>query len=62
MNTVLNGFSATVKADDLKKLLDIKGVTLVEPVVEVHAYEDPTANAGGQVEPSDGYKSFVPRN
>ena len=39
--TVLNGFAATVKADDLEKLLDIKGVTLVEPDVERHAFENP---------------------
>ena len=58
--TVLNGFSATVKADDLEKLLEIKGVTLVEPVVEVHAYEDPSANAGGQVSPAmDTSHSFL---
>ena len=42
--TVLNGFSTTVKADDLKKLLEIEGVTLVEPVVEVHASEDSSAS------------------
>lgn len=49
-NTVLNGFSATVKADDLQKLLDIKGVTLIEPDAEVHAFEDPLASADGQVD------------
>jgi len=49
-NTVLNGFSATVRADDLKKLLDIKGVTLIEPDAEVHAFEDPLASADGQVD------------
>lgn len=38
-STVLNGIAATVKAEDLKKLLDIQGVVLVEPVVEVHALE-----------------------
>src|SRR5690606_5747579 len=36
-DTVLNGFSATVKAKDLEKLLTIEGVKLVEPDVEVHA-------------------------
>ncbi|WP_203332238.1 S8 family serine peptidase [Planococcus beigongshangi] len=40
-DTVLNGFSATVKAKDLEKLLKVKGVTLVEPDVEVHAMEAP---------------------
>ncbi|QED46855.1 S8 family serine peptidase [Cytobacillus dafuensis] len=36
-DTVLNGFAAKVKADDLKKLLDITGITLVEPDAIVHA-------------------------
>ncbi|GGA88600.1 S8 family serine peptidase [Ornithinibacillus halotolerans] len=36
-DTVLNGFSAEVKADDLQKLLAIKGVTLVEPDAIVYA-------------------------
>ncbi len=58
--TVVNGFSATVKADDLEKLLEIKGVTLVEPVVEVHAYEDSSLNAGGEVSPAmDTSHSFL---
>lgn len=35
--TVLNGFSASVKADDLEKLLEIDGVTLVEPDEMVYA-------------------------
>ncbi len=39
-NTVLNGFSATVKADDLEKILSIEGVTLVEPDTTVYALED----------------------
>ncbi|MFF2753541.1 S8 family serine peptidase [Psychrobacillus sp. NPDC058041] len=39
-NTVLNGFSATIKADDLQKLLDIKGVTLIEPDTIMYALED----------------------
>ncbi|WKA57829.1 S8 family serine peptidase [Planococcus shenhongbingii] len=34
-NTVLNGFSAKVKAGDLKKLLAIKGVLLIEPDTRV---------------------------
>lgn len=38
-DTVLNGFAAEVKADDLIKLLDITGITLVEPDSIVHATE-----------------------
>ncbi|ATP39013.1 hypothetical protein CSE16_02675 [Solibacillus sp. R5-41] len=41
-DTVLNGFSAKVKADDLDKLLTIKGITLVEPDTIVHALEKPS--------------------
>ncbi|WP_342542151.1 S8 family serine peptidase [Paenisporosarcina sp. FSL H8-0542] len=44
-NTVLNGFAATVKANDLKKLLSIPGVTLVEPDVTVYALGDKQATA-----------------
>lgn len=40
-DTVLNGFAAKVKASDLKKLLEIKGVALVEPDTTVYALEDP---------------------
>ncbi|MER2236839.1 MAG: S8 family serine peptidase, partial [Psychrobacillus sp.] len=40
-DTVLNGFAAVVKAEDLPKLLEIKGVTLVEPDAIVHASETP---------------------
>ncbi|GEN81771.1 hypothetical protein SLU01_00830 [Sporosarcina luteola] len=36
-DTVLNGMSGTVKADDLEKLLEVKGVTLVEPDTIVYA-------------------------
>ncbi len=39
-DTVLNGFAAKVKADDLKKLLEITGITLVEPDAIVHALDD----------------------
>lgn len=50
-HTVLNGFSATVKAGDLQKLLSIKGVTLIEPDTEVHALEDaPTKVSSGTVD------------
>ncbi|QUW24031.1 S8 family serine peptidase [Sporosarcina sp. Marseille-Q4063] len=48
-DTVLNGFAATVKADDLEKLLEVDGVTLVEPDAEVHAYEDNSATSDGKV-------------
>ena len=44
-NTVLNGFSATVKASDLDKLLEIQGVTLIEPDAEVYAFEDSVSTA-----------------
>ncbi|PKH10551.1 S8 family serine peptidase [Planomicrobium sp. MB-3u-38] len=47
--TVLNGFAATVKAKDLDKLLKIKGVTLVEPDVEVHAFETGETAEDGEV-------------
>lgn len=40
-DTVLNGFAATVKADDLPKLLTVQGVTLVEPDTIVYASEEP---------------------
>ncbi len=43
-DTVLNGFAATVKADDIRKLLEVEGVTLIEPDTEVHAFEDTKAS------------------
>ncbi len=39
-DTVLNGFAAVVKADDLDKLLTIPGITLVEPDAIVYASEE----------------------
>ncbi|MCM3636512.1 S8 family serine peptidase [Sporosarcina luteola] len=39
-DTVLNGMSGTVKADDLPKLLEVNGVTLVEPDTIVHAFDN----------------------
>ncbi len=58
--TVLNGFAATVKADDLEKILGIEGVTLVEPDAEVHAYEDNSASSDGKVSPTmDTSTSFL---
>ncbi len=41
-DTVLNGFAATVKANDLPKLLTIEGITLIEPDAIVYASEDDT--------------------
>lgn len=38
-DTVLNGMSGTVRANDIEKLLTISGITLVEPDTEVHAFE-----------------------
>ncbi|MFJ7934339.1 S8 family serine peptidase [Sporosarcina sp. NPDC096371] len=51
---VLNGFSATVKASDLEKLLAIQGVTLIEPDAEVYAFEDQKSveSTDGQVDPA----------
>ncbi|WP_082355369.1 S8 family serine peptidase [Bacillus sp. FJAT-22090] len=40
-DTVLNGFAAVVKANDLPKLLTVQGVTLVEPDTIVYAMEEP---------------------
>jgi subtilisin family serine protease len=39
-DTVLNGMSGTVKADDLPKLLEVNGVTLVEPDTIVYALDN----------------------
>lgn len=50
-DTVLNGFSAEVKADDLIKLLDIVGITLVEPDTIVYAQnEKPADPASSELE------------
>ncbi|WP_370355256.1 S8 family serine peptidase [Lysinibacillus sp. S2017] len=56
-DTVLNGFAATVKADDIERLIDIEGITLVEPDTIMYASED-VASSGetsftqaGQVSP-----------
>ncbi len=53
-NTVLNGFAAKVKADDLKKLLEIQGITLVEPDTIVHA-----SNAKKPVDSSSDLEKVV---
>ncbi|MGN7385560.1 S8 family serine peptidase [Sporosarcina sp. SAFN-015] len=39
-DTVLNGMSGTVKADDLPKLLEVNGIILVEPDTIVHALDN----------------------
>ncbi|MFJ7825437.1 S8 family serine peptidase [Psychrobacillus sp. NPDC096623] len=39
-DTVLNGFAATIKADDLPKLLTVPGITLIEPDATVYASEE----------------------
>lgn len=44
-DTVLNGFSATLKAKDLPKLLEVEGVTLVEPDTTVYADINNTENS-----------------
>jgi len=49
-DTVLNGFSATVKAEDLEKMLDLTGVTLIEPDTEVHAFEETVTPVPGTVD------------
>ncbi|MET3575425.1 S8 family serine peptidase [Bhargavaea ullalensis] len=56
--TVLNGFSATVKADDLDKLLDIPGIRLVEPNAVREALEVP-ADAGSPDGTADESNSFL---
>ena len=48
-DTVLNGFAAKVKADDLEKLLDIDGITLIEPDAIVYASEDLSASSDTSV-------------
>lgn len=44
-DTVLNGFAATVKANDLPKLLTVEGITLIEPDATVYALEDTTTKS-----------------
>lgn len=54
-DTVLNGFSVKVKGKDLKKLLDIEGVTLVEPDTMVYASEVSSSDASAAVGTSNAY-------
>ncbi|MDW0116324.1 S8 family serine peptidase [Sporosarcina thermotolerans] len=51
-DTVLNGFAAKVKADDLQILLQVEGVKLIEPDATVYAFEDEenVIPADGQVD------------
>ncbi|MER2088860.1 MAG: S8 family serine peptidase, partial [Sporosarcina sp.] len=49
-DTVLNGFSVTVEAADLEKILDLTGVTLIEPDTEVHAFEEVVPTSSGTVD------------
>ncbi|TWT03584.1 S8 family serine peptidase [Planomicrobium sp. CPCC 101079] len=58
-STVLNGFSATVKAGDLKKMLEVPGVRFIEPDHTVKAMADgapqaeaPQAATGADPTPS----------
>lgn len=55
--TVLNGFAATVKADDLEKLLDVPGVKVVEPDVMREAMEVPSEDgrAGVQMDSTNTF-------
>ncbi|WP_160117562.1 S8 family serine peptidase, partial [Filibacter tadaridae] len=48
-DTVLNGFAAKVKAGDLEKLLDVEGVTLVEPDATVYAMQDSKATVSSEL-------------
>ncbi|WP_336246385.1 S8 family serine peptidase [Sporosarcina cyprini] len=48
-DTVLNGMSGKVKADDIPKLLEVTGVKLVEPDTTVYAYELGKANANSKL-------------
>lgn len=47
-DTVLNGLALTVKADELQELLNIPGVTLIEPDLLMYALDNPAKD--GQVD------------
>lgn len=49
-DTVLNGFAAEVKADDLEKLLEITDITLVEPDTIMYAAEKDPGNSSSELE------------
>ncbi len=44
-DTVLNGIAATVKANDIPKLLTVEGITLIEPDATVYASEENTTKS-----------------
>ncbi|SEJ63587.1 Peptidase inhibitor I9 [Bhargavaea ginsengi] len=56
--TVLNGFAATVKADDLEKLLDVPGVKVVEPDVVREAMEVPSKDGKADIQ-MDSTNTFL---
>lgn len=56
-DTVLNGFAAKIKANDLPKLLEIEGVTLVEPDATVYAEE--TTSASEKLTKNDSVNAFM---
>ena len=57
-DTVLNGLAATVQAKDVEKLLELEGVTLVEPDAIVYASED-AKSLGLPKKGSDKFKDKV---
>lgn len=44
-DTVLNGFAATIRANDIPKLLSVEGITLIEPDATVYASEEITTKS-----------------
>src|SRR5690606_39215645 len=44
-DTVLNGFAATITANDIPKLLSVEGITLIEPDATVYASEEITTKS-----------------
>lgn len=58
-DTVLNGFAGKVKADDLKKLLDITGITLVEPDTIVHAQNEKPVDSSSDLEKVGDFKPLM---
>ncbi|MER2114662.1 MAG: S8 family serine peptidase, partial [Solibacillus isronensis] len=52
-DTVLNGFAATIKANDIPKLLSVEGITLIEPDATVYASEEITTKSPKSKKPSE---------
>ncbi|MER1990200.1 MAG: S8 family serine peptidase, partial [Solibacillus isronensis] len=52
-DTVLNGFAATIKANDIPKLLSVEGITLIEPDATVYASEEITTKSRKSKKPSE---------